>query len=219
LETKLSKSILKVYPASTEGGELVVSDLDDNVEVGGKTKIVQERELELEMNPRCMTEIKISEYYARYQEQVADLIISIQSSEFGVAITLDDQPDLREISTFYQTKNGNFWIATIEGVLIGTIALLDIGNGRGALRKMFVDKNYRGKEIGVGQKLLNTLLGWAVEKEFYEILLGTTEEFVAAQRFYEKNGFVEVLKEALPAEFPRMAVDNKFYMYTLEVGK
>ena len=44
-----------------------------------------------------------------------------------------------------------------------------------------------------------------------EILLGTTEKFIAAYKFYEKNGFIEVAKASLPPEFPVMAVDVKFY--------
>ena len=50
---------------------------------------------------------------------------------------------------------------------------------------------------------------------FTEVLLGTTEKFVAAQRFYEKNGFAEIEREELPVTFPLMAVDVKFYTYLL----
>ncbi|MBB2688201.1 UNVERIFIED_ORG: RimJ/RimL family protein N-acetyltransferase [Rhizobium etli] len=39
--------------------------------------------------------------------------------------------------------------------------------------------------------------------------------FVAAHRFYEKNGFTEIARSALPRAFPLMAVDNKFYRYKL----
>jgi GNAT superfamily N-acetyltransferase len=165
------------------------------------------------------SEIKITYYSAKYQKEISDLIISIQSSEFGIPITIEEQPDLKEISSFYQTRNGNFWIAIVDGAVMGTIALLDIGNGRGALRKMFVHKNYRGKEFGVGQKLLDTLMVWAREKGYEEILLGTTEKFVAAQRFYEKNGFREVKRKLLPSEFPRMEVDSKFYSYSIDANK
>ncbi|HEY6502858.1 MAG TPA: GNAT family N-acetyltransferase, partial [Chitinophagaceae bacterium] len=124
-------------------------------------------------------------------------------------------PDLDEIPGFYQVNNGNFWIAKIEDKVIGTIALLDIGNNKGALRKMFVAKDYRGKESGIGQTLLNTLVAWARQKGITEIFLGTTEKFIAAQRFYEKNGFVEIPKQSLPKEFPVMDVDVKFYKFSV----
>jgi N-acetylglutamate synthase-like GNAT family acetyltransferase len=153
-------------------------------------------------------------YSSIYQQQVIDLILSIQQIEFGIPITLEAQPDLENIPSFYQRDNGNFWLAMVENSVVGTIALSDMGNSRGALRKMFVHKNYRGKEFGTGQTLLNTLLECARGNNFKEILLGTTEKFIAAQRFYEKNGFLEIDKKSLPKEFPVMKVDVKFYRYS-----
>lgn len=79
---------------------------------------------------------------------------------------------------------------------------------------MFVKGDYRGKEFGVGQALLNTAFEWAKEKKLTDIYLGTAEILLAAHRFYEKNGFVEIEKTALPAAFPIMQVDTKFYQYT-----
>ena len=162
-----------------------------------------------------MLEINIEVYTDIYKNVVADLILVIQNSEFGIPISLENQPDLNAIPEYYQTNNGNFWIAKIDDEIIGTIALLDIGNYKGALRKMFVDKNHRGKETGVGQKLLNTLINWTRYKGFKEIYLGTTEKFIAAQRFYEKNGFKEIGKQELPVSFPVMEVDVKFYRFCL----
>lgn len=158
-----------------------------------------------------MSELNIERYTDIHKNAVADLILSIQNTEFGIPITLALQPDLNAIPEFYQTNNGNFWIAKIGDEILGTIALLDIGNRQGALRKMFVRKDYRGKEFGVGQKLLTTLLEWSRSRGITEIFLGTTEKFIAAQRFYEKNGFKEIQKKELPETFPVMEVDIKFY--------
>jgi GNAT superfamily N-acetyltransferase len=164
---------------------------------------------------RKMNKTNIEIYTDVHKHEVAGLILPIQNDEFSIPITLEQQPDLDDIPGFYQVNNGNFWIAKNEGKVIGTIALLDIGNRQGALRKMFVDKDHRGSAWGVGQKLLNTLLVWAREKGFTEIFLGTTEKFMAAQRFYEKNGFMEIKKEELPKAFPVMEVDVTFYKYTV----
>ncbi|MDP4261171.1 MAG: GNAT family N-acetyltransferase [Bacteroidota bacterium] len=164
-----------------------------------------------------MTGIEIFNYTDLYKEQVADLIVHIQQKEFNVPIDLEAQPDLKEISKFYQGGNGNFWVAVHNNLVIGTIALLDIGNMQGALRKMFVHAGYRGKPFKAGQLLLNELLQWARQQKFNEIFLGTTEKFIAAQRFYEKNGFTEIKKERLPGSFPVMRVDVKFYRYDLTI--
>jgi len=163
------------------------------------------------LNYCSMRDVNIEAYTDNHKNEVVDLILSIQNTEFGIPITLELQPDLNSIPEFYQSNNGNFWIAKIDEEIIGTISLLDIGNYQGALRKMFVRKDYRGKEFGVGQKLLTTLLDWSKHRGITEIFLGTTEKFLAAQRFYEKNGFKEVQKKELPKTFPVMEVDIKFY--------
>lgn len=155
--------------------------------------------------------IRIQTFSPAYAESVVDVILHIQQQEFGVAVTLQGQPDLLDIPGFYQRKAGNFWVALDGDAVIGSIALLDIGNAQAALRKMFVRADWRGRERGVAQHLLDTLLHWSREQGLREIFLGTTEQFLAAHRFYEKNGFSEIDKALLPSAFPRMAVDSKFY--------
>lgn len=162
-----------------------------------------------------MVVINIEEYTPDHNNGVRDLILAIQQDEFQISITIADQPDLTSIDSFYQNGKGNFWVARSENRVIGTIALLDIGNDNTALRKMFVKKEFRGKEFNVGQRLLETLIGWANENGIKKIFLGTTEKFTAAQRFYEKNNFQEVSKSSLPVEFPVMKVDVKFYELSL----
>ncbi|HEY5826373.1 MAG TPA: GNAT family N-acetyltransferase [Cyclobacteriaceae bacterium] len=163
-----------------------------------------------------MKNISIEIYTDSYKQPVAELILDIQRNEFGVPITLEQQPDLNSISEFYQKGNGNFWVAIHNKEVIGTIALIDIGNQQIALRKMFVHKDYRGKEFGTGQALLDKAINWMEIKECREVFLGTLEVFVAAQKFYRKNGFVEILKSDLPSEFPAMKLDNTFFKKTIE---
>lgn len=146
---------------------------------------------------------------------VAELILSIQRQEFGVPITLADQPDLLAIEAFYQQGAGQFWVAFWEGTLVGTVALLDIGQRQGALRKMFVAASHRGGGFGVAPQLLATLVEWARQHQLGELFLGTTDRFHAAHRFYEKHGFHQVPSQALPARFPVMKVDSRFYRLDL----
>ena len=140
-----------------------------------------------------------------------ELILTIQRDEYGIAITAQDQPDLSDIPAFYQSGSGDFWVAQADGGLVGTIALKDIGSGQAALRKMFVAASHRGRTAGVAQALLDRLKAEARDRGVRQLWLGTTERFLAAHRFYEKNGFGFVAAENLPAHFPRMAVDSRFY--------
>src|SRR5688500_6829468 len=99
--------------------------------------------------------IRIIPFAPQDAEAVAALIIGIQRDEFHIPITLEDQPDLLDIPAFYQRGAGNFWVALADSRVVGTVALLDIGNQQGALRKMFVDASYRGSAYGVSARLLD----------------------------------------------------------------
>lgn len=159
--------------------------------------------------------IEISTYQSKYQSQVIELILKIQQGEFGLPITLDDQPDLLIIPTFYQQGNGNFWLALDGDKAIGTIAAIDIGNSQLALRKMFVDVNYRGDSLGVARNLMFNLITWSRLKNVQAVYLGTVDRFKAAHKFYQKNGFIRIGKSSLPADFPIMEGDNIFYQLSL----
>ena len=155
--------------------------------------------------------IEILPFAAQHGEGVGALIVGIQRDEFQIPITLKDQPDLQDIPGFYQQGAGNFWVAVAKGEVVGTVALLDLGNHQAALRKMFVHASYRGRRHGVSARLLDTLLEWARARGVKDLYLGTTEKFLAAHRFYERNGFQQIAPSELPPRFPKMAVDSRFY--------
>ena len=160
--------------------------------------------------------IRIQSYEPRYREGVRELIVPIQKDEFGIEITYDQQTDLHDIGAHYQKGAGNFWVALNEADrVVGSVALLDIGNAQGALRKMFVAPDYRGHPHRTAQRLLTVLLDHAQHQAITAIYLGTTDKFLAAHRFYEKNGFQKIALEMLPESFPRMAVDTIFYSYAM----
>lgn len=156
--------------------------------------------------------ITILPFEDRYKSKVAALVLSIQRDEFGIDITLNDQPDLLTIGTFYQSKKGNFWCAVnSHQEIVGTIALIDIDNGMGVIRKMFVRKDYRGTEKNVARDLLDALECWAVQNGFSVLYLGTIDKLRAAQKFYFKNDYTVIDPALLPPSFPRMKVDNLFF--------
>ncbi|NML21443.1 GNAT family N-acetyltransferase [Pseudoflavitalea sp. G-6-1-2] len=157
----------------------------------------------------------IEQVHNKYCQQVVDLILPIQQIEFNVPVTLDAQPDLLDIDQAYFAAGGGFWGAFHKGELVGTIALLNTGHKSGAIRKMFVKKEFRGKEFGIAQALLDTLFAYCADKQIDHLYLGTVEALKAAQRFYERNGFEKVEADDLPDYFPRMKVDTLFYKFSI----
>ena len=156
--------------------------------------------------------MEIVEYNDMYKQDIISLIVGIQHDEFGLPITAADQPDLANVTSFYMQDKGNFWLMLEQGQVVGTIALIDIGNSEAVLRKMFVHPAYRGS--GVAQDLLETLLEWCRSNGIRTVFLGTIDIMKAAHRFYEKNGFMKLDKVKLPSKFPVMKVDNVFYKYS-----
>jgi putative acetyltransferase len=155
--------------------------------------------------------MKIIPFKTEYEQQVIDLILGIQIGEFNVPITINDQPDLKMIPTFYQQSKGQFWVAIFENKVVGTIALIDSGEKFGTIRKMFVAQQYRGKEYNVAQQLFDILENHALENMLDTLILGTIERLKAAIRFYERNGFEQIIKISLPEKFPLMSVDTHFF--------
>jgi N-acetylglutamate synthase-like GNAT family acetyltransferase len=146
----------------------------------------------------------------KYANEVIDLILNIQQKEFNVPITINDQPDLLNIQNFYYTNGGCFWGAFINDELVGTIALIKFSDKEAAIRKMFVKKEFRGKEFSIAQQLLDTLLNYCKQNGIDDLYLGTISILEAALRFYERNDFNRIEKESLPQTFPVMSADNVF---------
>ena len=162
-------------------------------------------------------DFKIERLDNQFCEAIIGLILPIQQIEFNVDIDLTAQPDLLDIEKNYDGSGGAFWGAKLNGELIGTIALIAVPEHQSAaIRKMFVKKEFRGKDLGVAQALLKTLLAYCEDNNLNEVYLGTKDILQAACRFYERNGFKPVAMENLPVYFPRMAVDNVFYSLDLK---
>lgn len=161
-------------------------------------------------------EVSIEQIGNESSAAVINIILPIQQIEFNVPITLEDQPDLLNIEAAYHQSGGGFWGAKVNGALAGTIAMIKFDEDSGAIRKMFVKKEFRGKELSLAQNLLEKLIAYCKENKIAHLYLGTVSVLHAAIRFYERNGFVKVEKAALPVSFPLMNADNVFYHLTIK---
>ena len=158
----------------------------------------------------------IHRFQKQWQEQLAHLVLDIQNNEFHLGLTQAQQPDLVDTEAFYQ--QGAFWVATYEDSVIGSIGIQPLDEGIGILRKMFVHKNFRGKELGIAQKLFDTLLVEAKHLKIDTIYLDTPPVAHAAHRFYERNGFVETTRSELPKNYKFVEMPLKFYVLYMKNG-
>lgn len=157
--------------------------------------------------------MKIITYQPIYKNQIIDLILSIQNQEAKIGLTLDEQPDLKDIETNYRESGGEFWTSIEKDSVIGTIAIMNKGNGNAVLKKFFVRADYRHKKIGY--TLYQNLLSFAAENGIKQIILDTPSVAIASHRFYEKAGFKKISSSDLPFayEYP----DRDSYLYLLKL--
>lgn len=125
--------------------------------------------------------MRIRKYQEEDKEKVKQLILEVLTELFGKNL-IKEWEDFSDYKIFY--------VAEDKGKAIGTIALKDIGNKTGKLKRMYVLKDYRKK--GIGQKLFNKILDFAEKNNFYRILLSTSRNLIPAYNFYVKNGFREL---------------------------
>lgn len=94
--------------------------------------------------------ISIIPFEERYAQDVIDLVLHFQNDGTRPMVTVDDQPDLRNIVDSYMHAGGNFWIAVENDRLIGSIGIMPCNQDIAILKKFFV---YEG-----GAKSMNTRL-------------------------------------------------------------
>ncbi|RYU96417.1 bifunctional helix-turn-helix transcriptional regulator/GNAT family N-acetyltransferase [Emticicia agri] len=152
---------------------------------------------EMKENP-----IEIKLFDEQYQQQVEDMVLSIQNGEFNLGLTAQRQPDLHNLKAFYNDKGNWLWVALNKNdEVVGTIGLERLNDKQSVLRKMFIKKQYRGKALGLASKLLEILLKEAKQQQFTEILLDTPLVTHAAHRFYESNGFELISNDLVPDNY------------------
>ena len=107
------------------------------------------------------------------------------------------------------SSRGVFYLVEFEGVIMGMGALDQIREKAGAIKRMYIRPEYRGK--GYGKALLQQLLQKAKEFGYHSVYLETGLSFTAAQHLYRSVGFVE--RDAYPeTEIPPLSRSRFVFM-------
>lgn len=157
--------------------------------------------------------MEIETYSGKYDDEIINLILSIQNDEAKIGLTLQEQPDLLDIHLSYQQPGGEFWIALSDGRVIGTIGLMLKENHCAVLKKFFVEKAFRLQKVGLS--LYNELLKYAISKGIHHIILDTPTVAHASHKFYEKAGFYRISTEELPVAYSYPDRDSILYLLNL----
>ena len=151
------------------------------------------------------------------QLAVERLVLTIQRDEFGLALSADNQPDLRDIAAFFSHPNSAFWVAEARQTpsIIGCIGLEALPGNLAAMRKFMVHLDWRGKATGVAASLNATFEASAQNNSITKIVLSTVDVTKAAQRFYQNIGYSGVQISELPEAFVPGVIDTLFYVKTV----
>ena len=157
--------------------------------------------------------MQIEAYSGTYDDEIISLILNIQNDEAGIDLSIQEQPDLLDIELYYQQPGGNFWVALLDGKVIGTIGLMLKEEHCAILKKFFVKKEFRSQKVGLA--LYEVLLKYAKVAGVQHIILDTPSVAHASHRFYEKAGFHIVRKDELPVSYSYPDRDSILYLLNL----
>ena len=140
-------------------------------------------------------------------------------TEFGAAHegTAWADPFLGRLSEVYSAENSCYWVAVDEdGEIVGGVGIGDLAGAEDIceLQKMYCLPKARG--TGVSHLLMDTALAFAAE-HYSRCYLETLENMTAAQRFYEKYGFVRICEPL--AETAHFACDVRYVRELCGSGK
>ena len=146
-------------------------------------------------------EYKIKEIEEKYNKGIEKVIrkclIEFEANHEGTAWA---DPNLGRFSKIYNTEGNKYWVAIDEndkvvgGVGIGKLEGID---DICELQKMYCLQEARG--TGIAHKLIGIALEYA-KKYYSRCYLETLENMVAAQKFYEKHGFIRMYEQLVKTE-------------------
>jgi len=93
------------------------------------------------------------------------------------------------LAEFVQKDNNRsrLWIAEQNGNRLGCIAVVEQNNNQAQLRWLLVEPLTRG--LGVGRKLVETLVTFCREQNYESIFLWTIDSLEPARKLYQSFGF------------------------------
>ena len=119
-----------------------------------------------------------------------------------IATTIDGElMHLPEV--FSERKRNAFWVVEDAGEIVGCFGIESHGSDDTELRRMYLDKAYRG--MGIAQRMIEQAQAEARALGFKKMILSTAEIQKSAVKFYRKNGFRQLRTEVADAMNPKQA--------------
>ena len=129
---------------------------------------------------------KVKELFSEY----TDMLVK-SDNDFANYLQLQDYDlELENLDKKYGLPKGRLYIATVEGVVAGCIALRNIDDKSCELKRLYVRPEFRGNQIA--QMLIEQIISDARDIGYKQILLDTLPFLKSAIYLYEKLGFYQI---------------------------
>jgi GNAT superfamily N-acetyltransferase len=104
-------------------------------------------------------------------------------------------PDLFDLDRHYGEARGAFWVARLDGQVVGSVGVERLAEGRAELHRLYLDAGLRGR--GVGRALVEVVFDWCRAGGISQLVLWSDTRFDRAHRLYEGMGFTRSGERAL----------------------
>ncbi len=121
-------------------------------------------------------------------QAVRELVISVLNQEFPKEAQAYPTKDLNDILASYGKLGEAFFVAAMDGRVVGTVGVKREDERVALLRRLFVAPDCRRKKVGV--QLLDRAIEFCREVGYDEIVIKTTSTMDRAVHLCERKGFV-----------------------------
>ena len=139
-----------------------------------------------------MDNVKLTGYIPGAIGRVTELHATYYSKDWGFDLFFETKvaTELSELlNRFDETRDG-FWVATVNGRIVGSVAIdgKEVQTDGARLRFFVVDPEFQGQ--GLGRRLLREAIEFCRRSNFRRLYLSTFAGLDPARHLYEKFGFV-----------------------------
>ena len=127
----------------------------------------------------------VASLWARINRELAPVGMERLFEQY-IAMTIDGELT-QLLKVFSEAKRNAFWVVESANEIVGSFGIEGRSVNDTELRRMYLDKGYRG--LGIAQRMLDCAQAEARALGFTKMTVSTAQIQKAADRFYRKNGF------------------------------
>jgi putative acetyltransferase len=122
-------------------------------------------------------------------ENLIQLIGTIFAEYPGCVLDVDgEMPELRKPRSATAADSGRWWVAEVDGEIVGSVAIVPADKGALELKRLYVSAAARRR--GLGARLVELVESEARVREATTLILWTDTRFEDAHRLYARLGFL-----------------------------